>query len=57
MDLKSAIIVALGLFAGAWLSAYFANRIAGQWLRIAFGVFIILLGVYMIYGTLKNTPI
>ncbi len=57
VDLKSAIIVALGLFTGAWISAYFANRLAGPWLRVAFGVFIICLGVYMIYGALRNTPI
>ncbi len=57
VDLKSAIIVALGLFTGAWISAYFANRLAGPWLRVAFGMFVICLGVYMIYGALRNTPI
>ncbi len=57
VDLKSAIIVALGLFTGAWISAYFANRLAGPWLRVAFGVFVICIGVYMIYGALTETPI
>jgi len=57
VDLKTAIIVALGLFTGAWISAYFANRLPGPWLRVAFGVFIICLGVYMIYGALKHTPV
>ena len=57
VDLKSAIIVALGLFTGAWISAYFANRLGGPWLRVAFGVFVICLGVYMIYGALRSTPI
>jgi len=57
VDLKSAIVVALGLFTGAWISAYFANRLPGSWLRVAFGVFIICLGIYMIYGALTDTSI
>lgn len=57
VDLKSAIIVALGLFTGAWISAHLANRLAGPWLRVAFGMFIICLGFYLIYGALTDTPV
>jgi uncharacterized membrane protein YfcA len=54
VDLKAAIVVALGVFTGAWLSAHFANRLPGAWLRVAFGVFIIFMGIYMIYGALRS---
>jgi uncharacterized membrane protein YfcA len=54
VDLKAAIVVALGVFTGAWLSAHVASRLPGAWLRVAFGVFIILMGIYMIYGALRS---
>jgi uncharacterized membrane protein YfcA len=57
VDLKSGIIVALGLFIGAWISATLANRVSGSALRVAFGVFVVLLGAYMIYGALRKMPL
>jgi hypothetical protein len=56
VDLKVALIVAAGLFTGAWLSAYFANKVSGAYLRLAFGVFVVLLGIYIIYGGVKRLP-
>ncbi|HOE73882.1 MAG TPA: sulfite exporter TauE/SafE family protein, partial [Deltaproteobacteria bacterium] len=57
VDLRSAIIVAAGLFLGAWISSYFANRVSSTSLRIAFGAFIIFMGVYMIFGALRKTAL
>jgi len=57
VDLRSAIIVAAGLFLGAWISAYFANRVSSTSLRVAFGAFIIFMGAYMIFGALRKTPL
>ena len=57
VDLKVALIVALGLFLGAWAGARYANRISGPHLRMAFGIFVVCLGVYIIYGALKRLPV
>ena len=54
VDLKVAMIVAFGLFLGAWAGARYANRISGPHLRMAFGIFVVCLGVYIIYGALKK---
>jgi uncharacterized membrane protein YfcA len=57
VDLKVALIVAAGLFTGAWASAYFANKVSGPYLRLAFGVFVIFVGIYIIYGAVKRLPL
>jgi uncharacterized membrane protein YfcA len=50
VDLRAAIVVAGGMFVGSWAGAYLANRVSGPHLRLAFGVFTCLLGVYLVYG-------
>ncbi len=57
VDLKVALIVAVGLFLGAWAGARYANRLSGPHLRMAFGIFIVCLGIYIIYGALKKLPV
>jgi hypothetical protein len=54
VDLKTAFIVAAALFAGAWLGAVFANHLKGQYLRLAFGVFVVGLGLYLIFGAMRR---
>ena len=39
------------------ISSYFANRVSSTSLRIAFGAFIIFMGVYMIFGALRKTAL
>ncbi len=56
VDLRSAFVVALGLFLGAWISSYFANRIPEAYMRLAFGVFVLSLGVYIIASSMRNLP-
>jgi uncharacterized membrane protein YfcA len=50
VDVRAAIILAIAMFGGSWLGAYLANQMKGPHLRLAFGVFIAALGVYLIYG-------
>lgn len=56
VDLKVALIVAFGLFLGAWAGARYANRLSGPHLRMAFGIFVVCMGVYIIYGAVKRLP-
>jgi len=42
------------LFLGAWLGAYFANRMKGAHLRLAFGVFVTAIGIYLVQGAFRR---
>jgi hypothetical protein len=42
------------MFLGGWGGAYLANHMKGPYLRLAFGVFISGLGVYLIHGACKR---
>ena len=50
VDIRAALLLAAGVFAGAFVGAYFANRISGPHLRLSFGVFLTGLGVYLVRG-------
>lgn len=54
VDVKVAIIVAVALFVGSWLGARLANQLSGAELRLGFGLFIVGLGIYLIYGAMKR---
>ncbi|MGC9325720.1 MAG: sulfite exporter TauE/SafE family protein [Desulfomonilia bacterium] len=54
VDIKVGLLVALGLFLGAWLGAFVANKLSGAHLRLYFGLFVILLGVYIVYNSMKK---
>ena len=54
VDLRAALLIALAVFAGGWVGAVFANRLPGPTLRLAFGVFVTGLGLYMIHGALRR---
>lgn len=54
VNLKAAALIALGLFVGAWVGALFAHKMGEVWLKLAFGVFVVGLGVGMIIGALKG---
>ncbi len=54
VDIGAAVILAITMFLGSWVGAYIANRMEGPHLRLAFGVFILVLGVYLIYGACKR---
>ncbi|HKR62085.1 MAG TPA: sulfite exporter TauE/SafE family protein [Thermoanaerobaculia bacterium] len=54
VNVRAAVFVAIGVLAGGWLGAIAANRMAGPQLRLAFGVFVVVLGIYLIYGATKR---
>lgn len=54
VDIRAAIILAITMFVGSWIGAYIANRLRGPHLRLAFGVFVCGLGVYLIHGACKR---
>ncbi|MBI4397460.1 MAG: sulfite exporter TauE/SafE family protein [Elusimicrobia bacterium] len=57
VNLRAALFIAAGLFAGAWLGAFLANRIGGAQLRFIFGVFVVIMGVYLIYNSLRQMSV
>ena len=54
VDLRAALILAVMMFVGAWVGAYFANQMKGPHLRLLFGVFLTGLGGYLVYGACKR---
>ena len=54
VDLKAAFIVAAALLVGAWFGALLANHIKDEYLRLAFGVFVVGLGLYVVFGALRR---
>jgi uncharacterized membrane protein YfcA len=54
VDIRAAAIIAVGVLLGGWLGAVVANRVAGPYLRLAFGLFVVSLGVYLIFGASKR---
>ena len=54
VDVRAAIVLAATMFLGSWVGALFANRMRGPHLRLLFGVFIWVLGTYLIYGASRR---
>jgi uncharacterized membrane protein YfcA len=54
VDLKAAFIVAAALLVGAWFGALLANHIKDAYLRLAFGIFVVGIGLYVIFGALRR---
>jgi uncharacterized protein len=54
VDIRAAAIIAVAVLIGGWLGAVVANRMAGPQLRLAFGIFVVGLGVYLVYGALHR---
>lgn len=54
VDVRAAAIMAVALFITAWLSAVIANRLPGTYLRLAFGVFVIIIGVTLVIDAARK---
>ena len=54
VNLYAALIIAVTLTIGGWFGAIVANRLAGPYLRLAFGVFVMALGASLIIGALRR---
>lgn len=50
VDIRAALIVAVTMLVASWLGAFIANKMAGPHLRLIFGVFVLVVGLYLIYG-------
>jgi len=54
VNVQAAMIIAAAVFVGGWAGAVVANRIAGPYLRLAFGIFVVLLGAYLMVGAFRR---
>ena len=54
VDVHAAIFLAASMFAGGWVGAYLANQMKGPHLRLAFGLFISALGIYLVHGAARR---
>jgi len=54
VDVRAGLVMAGTMFVGLWLGALLANRMRGPHLRLAFGVFVVLMGFYLIHGACRR---
>jgi uncharacterized protein len=54
VDVRAGILLAVSMFVGAWGGAVVANQMKGPHLRLAFGVFVCALGIYLVHGACKR---
>jgi uncharacterized protein len=50
VDIRAAVLIAIFLFFGAWVSSLLANRMNPYAMKVSFGVFMIAMGIYMVAG-------
>jgi uncharacterized protein len=51
---KAAAFVAVGMLLGAWVGAIIANKLSGAMLRLMFGIFVLVLGLYTINNAVEK---
>ena len=54
VDIKAALIVAAALFLGGWIGAATANHVPEIQLRLVFGIFVVILGIYLVTTSLRR---
>lgn len=54
VDLRAALFVALAALVGAWVGAIWANKLSGPALKLGFGVFVVIMGCYLIHGAVRK---
>ncbi len=54
VDIPAAVVIAVAVFVGGWLGALVGNHVAGPYLRLAFGLFVVGLGVALVFGALRR---
>jgi uncharacterized membrane protein YfcA len=42
------------MFAGGWFGAVVAQRMSGPYLRLAFGLLVVALGISLVFGALRR---
>ncbi|MDQ3812578.1 MAG: sulfite exporter TauE/SafE family protein [Armatimonadota bacterium] len=54
VDIPAAIVIALMLFLGGWVGARIAHKLSEPHLKLAFGVFAVVMGIYTIITALQK---
>jgi uncharacterized membrane protein YfcA len=54
VDIRAAMIVAAAILISAWVSALIANRMPSSYLRLAFGAFVIVVGLAMVFDAARQ---
>jgi uncharacterized membrane protein YfcA len=54
VDLKAALIIAAAAIIGGWIGSIYANRLSGPVLRLAFGILMMVLSIYMTAGAVRK---
>jgi len=54
VDWQAACIIGILLALGAWLGGKYANQLSGPTLKMAFGIFALVMGVYTIITTIPK---
>lgn len=54
VDIRAALIVAVSMLVGGWIGAVFANHMKGPHLRLLFGLFVCVVGVYLVHGAFRR---
>jgi uncharacterized membrane protein YfcA len=54
VNFRAAIVIAFFLFLSAWISSQFAHKINTNVLRLMFGVFVAIVGFYIIITSLNK---
>ena len=54
VNVWAAVILAAAMFPSSWVGAYLANQIGGAQLRLVFGLFVCVLGVYLVYSACER---
>ena len=54
VDLRAALFIAVPMFVGGFLGAFLANKMSGPYLRLVFGLFILFMGVTLVYGACRR---
>jgi uncharacterized protein len=57
VDVRAALIIALCLFVGAWVSSRLAVHIPDAVLKLTFGIFIIIVGVFLVASSFRKLPV
>jgi uncharacterized protein len=54
VNVYAAVVLAVTLTIGGYVGAVAANRLSGPHLRLAFGMFVLSLGFYLVFGALRR---
>ena len=54
VNVPAAVIIAVAVFVGGWFGALIANHVSGPYLRLAFGIFVVVLGLSLMVGAFRR---